>query len=137
MRTDKIVNRLVRKHNTTDPFKIAAFININVQFLDLPGNCRGYYLRTLRRRFIAINQNLSEVWQRVICAHELGHDQLHRGMSRFFLDERSFFVAGRYETEANEFAVRLLLHNEHPYEGETLETYFMRNNIPTEMSRFY
>ncbi|SEN56627.1 ImmA/IrrE family metallo-endopeptidase [Paenibacillus sp. OV219] len=137
MSIEQTVCKLVRKHGTADPFKLAAHLKVNVQFLDLPDNCRGYYLRTLRRRFIAINQNLSDVWQRVVCAHELGHDQLHRGISRFFLDERSFFVAGRYETEANEFAVQLLLHNEQPDEGESIDTYFMRNNIPTELTRYY
>ncbi|QHT63603.1 ImmA/IrrE family metallo-endopeptidase [Paenibacillus lycopersici] len=137
MNIEQLVRKLVRKHGTTDPFKLAAQMKVTVQILDLPCSCRGYYLRTLRRRFIAINQNLSDVWQRVVCAHELGHDQLHRGISRFFLDESSFFVAGRYETEANEFAVQLLLYNERPEEEESIDTYFMRHNIPTELTRYY
>ncbi|PZD96393.1 ImmA/IrrE family metallo-endopeptidase [Paenibacillus sambharensis] len=137
MKVEKVVNKLVRKFNTTDPFKIAGLLNVHVQFLDLPPNCRGYYLHTLRRRFIAVNQNLSEVWQRVVCAHELGHDQLHRGISRFFLDEQSFFVAGRYECEANQFALRLLLKNEKPLQDEPSEHFLLRNHIPPEMARFY
>lgn len=134
---ERTVQRLIRKYKTSDPFEIATAMNINISFLDLPDDCRGYYLRTLRRRFIAINSNLSEEWQRIVCAHELGHDQLHRGMSRFFLNEKTFFSAGKYEVEANEFAVNLLLYDQRPEEDEAMSHFFARNNLPVEMIKFY
>ncbi|WP_281890955.1 ImmA/IrrE family metallo-endopeptidase [Paenibacillus sp. YYML68] len=133
----RIIAKLARKYKTNCPFELARALNIQVWYGDL-GECRGYYLRTLRRRYIAINNALSDEWQRFVCAHELGHDRLHKGMSRFFLEEATFFNPGRYEREANQFAVNLLLHQSGTIEcHESVENYFARNGIPREMTRYY
>lgn len=110
-------------------------MNIHIRYLDLPEGCRGYYHRVLRRRFIAINQNLPEELQRFVCAHELGHDQLHKSMSRFFLEEHTLFAPGRFEREANEFAIQLMLYGVDIEDGETKESVFARRGIPIEMIR--
>lgn len=130
---DKLIKTLVRRHKTNNPFKLAERMNINVWHLDLPESVRGYYLRTLRRRYIAINCNLSYEWQRFVCAHEIGHDRLHKGIGRYFIDQHTLFRPGTFERQANEFAVSLLLHGEDRYEDESNESFCARNGVPREM----
>ncbi|KAF6576532.1 ImmA/IrrE family metallo-endopeptidase [Paenibacillus polymyxa] len=133
---DKTVQRLIRRFKTNCPFEIAERLNIQVWYCDLGENTRGMYYRKLRRRFIAIHSGLSEPWQKFICAHELAHDRLHPGISRFFLDERSFSNAGKYERQANQFAVKLLTASTSPEPGETIERFLRRCSIPPELHKF-
>lgn len=134
---ERKIRRLVRRFDTTDPFSIAQGLNINVRYADLDKGTRGIYCRMLRRRFIVINQNVGEIWQRFVCAHELGHDRLHPAMNRFWLDEHSFFNPGRYEREANEFAIKLLTHGDRLQEDESVVELLIRNGVPEEMRRYY
>ncbi|MUG24737.1 ImmA/IrrE family metallo-endopeptidase [Paenibacillus macerans] len=134
---DDTINRLVRKFKTNDPFKIAEGMNIEIWFRDLGDNTRGLYYRKLRRRYIAIHEGLDLPWRRFVCAHELGHDRLHPGISRFFLDEHSFFSAGKFERQANRFALKLLTAGQYIEQGETIGEFLMRNNIPPELSKFH
>lgn len=133
----KLITTLVRQYNTNSPFTIAERLNIHIRYADLGEYTRGIYYCELRRRFIVINSNLTSFWQRFICAHELGHDQLHRGLNRFFLDELTLQNANRYERQANMFAVNLLLANHEFVQGETIEQLFMRVEIPHEMTQYY
>ncbi|MEK3787602.1 ImmA/IrrE family metallo-endopeptidase [Paenibacillus sp. FSL K6-1230] len=133
---DQIVQRLVRRFKTNCPFQIAEGLNIQIWQCDLGENTRGMYYRKLRRRFIAIHSGLSEPWQKFICAHELAHDRLHPGISRFFLDERSFSNTGKYEKQANQFAVKLLTSSATPETGETKEQFLRRCSIPSELHIF-
>lgn len=133
---DDIVQGLIKRFKTNDPFIIAERLNIKVWYCDLGKNTRGMYYRKLRRRFIVINSDLSEPWMRFVCAHELAHDRLHPGISRFFLDEHSFFNAGKYERQANQFAIKLLTATIEPELGETKEQLLRRCSIPPELHSF-
>lgn len=133
---DEIVRKLITKYKTNCPFEIAERLNIEVWFQDLGKNTRGMYYRKIRRRFIAIHSGLSEPWQKFTCAHEIAHDRLHPGISRFFLDDHSFFNAGRFERQANLFAIKLLTANAQPELGETQEQFLMRCSIPPELHNF-
>jgi Zn-dependent peptidase ImmA (M78 family) len=137
MDINRRVKNLIRKHKSNCPFKLADYLNIDVWFVDLGDSCRGYYLRTLRRRYIAINSSLSDEWQRFVCAHELGHDRLHSGMmGYYFIEQHTLFNPGKYERQANTFAVRLLLGMDEPFEDEGLESYWLRNEVPLQMKEF-
>lgn len=57
---DDIVQGLIKRFKTNDPFIIAERLNIKVWYSDLGKNTRGMYYRKLRRRFIVINSDLSE-----------------------------------------------------------------------------
>jgi Zn-dependent peptidase ImmA (M78 family) len=72
---------------------------------------KGMYKVILRNRFIFINGNLDEYEQRVIAAHELGHDALHRELaSGAALYETTLYdVKNRVEYEANVFAAEILI----------------------------
>ena len=103
--------QLVRKFGTRDPFKIAEGLGIKVMFVDDFKELKGVYRVIKRNRWIFINSNLSEWMQKVVCAHELGHDQLHRhlatgdGLMEFVL----YDMASRPEYEANVLASEVLL----------------------------
>ncbi|WP_068964778.1 ImmA/IrrE family metallo-endopeptidase [Desulfosporosinus sp. BG] len=134
---DKLISNLIRKYKTNCPFTLADHLNIHIRFADLGEHTRGIYYSKLRRRFIVINSRLNSHWQRFICAHELAHDRLHRGLNRFFLDEHSFLNTDKYERQANQFAVQLLLSSTNIYYGETIEHFFLRNGVPTEMIDYF
>lgn len=134
---DKLILKLIRRFKTNDPYEIASGLNILVRYADLDESTRGFYYRTLRRRFIVLNNNLDEQWMRFVCAHELAHDRLHPGLSQFWLDEQSFYNPGKYERQANKFAVKLLSTGDCIKSGESIRDMLLRNNIPPQMDKFY
>ncbi|SDI17763.1 protein of unknown function [Alteribacillus persepolensis] len=109
-----IVQRLIAKYQTNDPFEIAAQKNILVLYENL-GSTLGYFQTSRRIRFIHVNHCLDEGMQRFVCAHELGHACLHPDVNTPFLKNNTFFSVGKVEIEANTFAVELLLQDEDIY----------------------
>ena len=113
-RLSLIGGRLVKRYRTRDPFEIAGQIGINIMFCNDFGPLKGMYRVIKRNRFIFLNNDLSEHMQRIVCAHELGHDQLHRhlakgdGLMEFVL----YDMASRPEYEANVLASEVLLSDE-------------------------
>lgn len=107
-------SRLVKHCGTRDPFEIAADIGVEVMFCDNFGPLKGMYRVIKRNRFIFINNQLSEQMQRIVCAHELGHDQLHRNLAKdnplreFML----YDMRTKPEYEANIVAAEILLDND-------------------------
>lgn len=107
---DYVIN-IAKKHETTNPFKIARQKDIIVLFENL-GNTLGFYSTYKRFKFIHINNEIDEITQRFVCAHELGHAVLHPKSNTPFLRNQTFFSVDRLEVEANTFAVELLLTDE-------------------------
>lgn len=107
------VKRLKSKHKSSDPFDICNQLNIEVVFTDI-GSLKGMYTCIKRNRFIVIHQNLNIHTKRVVCAHELAHDQLHRKISlSAWLKDSDFNInSSKFEYEANVFAAELLLDEE-------------------------
>ena len=128
---------LVRKYKTNCPFEIAEALGIHIRYMDLGKSTKGLYYKKLRRRFIIINEGLSDQWQRFVCAHELGHDRLHKGINRFFLEEHSYFWPGKLERQAHYFAITLLTAGQEQQIGETTEAFAKRTGIPPEMYYFF
>lgn len=73
---------LVKRCGTRDPFEIAKSIGVEVMYCDDFGPLKGMYRVIKRNRFVFINRDLPEQMQRIVCAHELGHDQLHRNLAK-------------------------------------------------------
>lgn len=132
-----LIRQLIKKHHTNCPFEIATSLGIHIRFEDLGQTTKGLYFRKLRRRFIVIHNQLPPPWQRFVCAHELGHDRLHKGISRFFLEEHSYFSPGKLERQANRFAIALLTAGLAPGPGESLHEFYLRAGIPQEMLYFF
>ena len=107
----KVGSDLVRRCGTRDPFRIAQELGIEVLFCDDFGPLKGMYRVIKRNRFIFINKDLSSRMQRIVCAHELGHDQLHRHLAKGnALQEFMLYdMRSRPEYEANIVAAEILL----------------------------
>lgn len=103
-----IVEKLINKHNTNCPFKLADKLNIHILYEPL-GATLGYFSRDFRLKFIHINQNLSTEAQIFVCAHEIGHAILHPDVNTPFLSRHTLFSISKIEREANTFAVEFLM----------------------------
>lgn len=111
---DEIANRanqLTKRFATRDPFEIAENLGIHVFFTKELTTLKGMYFVMKRNRYIYINDNLDERSKRIVCAHELGHDQLHRDLAKLgALQEFVIYdMSTRPEYEANVFAASTLL----------------------------
>jgi len=100
-----------------DVQEIADGLGIDVLYEDDYHDLLGMYYANWGRRFIFLNNRLDDIWQRMVLAHEIGHDQLHRELARTSLQEFNLFqMNNRTEYEANAFAAHLLLDNDDVYE---------------------
>ncbi len=105
-----LVASLCKRHGTRDPALLAERMGIHIYETEL-SRLKGMYRVILRRRCIFINANLDEDTRRLVLAHEIGHDCLHRdlakgnGLQEFMLLD----MTARPEYEANCFAAALLL----------------------------
>ena len=112
MSTNYIYNNVqsrVRKSKTRNPFVIAE--DIMLLFDANLKNLKGMYTIIKRNRIIIINDNMPEQMQNIVCAHELGHDALHRSFAKNgALQEFMLYdMKSRPEYEANMYAADLLL----------------------------
>jgi len=103
------VKHLVQKYETRDPLRLAKYLNIHVVHKEYSHHTKGYYIKTLRNKFIVVNSTLDEYSQRIVLAHELGHAILHSSEPIYFIREYTLFPIGPYECEANKFAAELLI----------------------------
>ncbi len=102
--------KLKDKYHTSDPFEICARCGINVKFADL-GQLKGFYKYYMRNRFVVINESLDDNLKKVVCAHELGHDVMHRDIAKKMNIWETMYVdmSTRPELEANIFASEILI----------------------------
>ena len=84
---------------------------IRVRYKDLSQDIKAYYFYQSRIRNIVINTRISETVRRILAAHELGHDRLHKeiAMLKGFHEIELFDMAQQTEFEANIFAAELLI----------------------------
>ena len=103
--------RLIKQHGTRDPFVIAKNLGIMILYADGLKHLKGMYRVIKRNRFIILNSGNTDAMNAIVCAHELGHDQLHREFAKTSpLQEFMLYdMASRREYEANIFAADLLL----------------------------
>ena len=107
MKQKRIAESLVRKFKTRNPFRIADELGFIVIRTSLQG-IRGFWHYTQRQHIIFVDDNLPEVVARFVCAHEIGHIMMHRGINRLYMDRNTYYPVNRQEVEANRFAVDLL-----------------------------
>ena len=119
------VQALKNKYKTTDPFELCECLNINLMFRDL-GSVKGLYKYYKRNRFIVINSNLDYSEQRIVCAHELGHDRLHSKLIRnaYMYDIQLDDFSLKPEFEANVFSSELLIDDEYILNNQKRYTTF-------------
>ena len=107
----EVGERLVRRCGTRDPFEIARQLGVEVLFCPDFGSMKGMYRVVKRTRFIFLNRDLTPQMQRIVCAHELGHDRLHRNLAKTgALQEFMLYdMTTKPEYEANIVAAEILL----------------------------
>lgn len=108
MDVKRLVDSLVRKYNTRNPFEIIDDLNVIVVFYPLHG-VKGFYQYFQRNNIIYIDESLSYHERLFVCAHELGHMLMHKKANAIFMDSRTQLNTTKYELEADRFAIDLLL----------------------------
>lgn len=107
----RIVAHYKRKFGTSDPFKLAAALHIESAIGNL-GSRSGCYMYLKKHKCIFLNENLNEHEQLLVMAHELGHAILHPKENCYFIRNKTLLLNSQTETEANKFAVELLISDE-------------------------
>ena len=103
--------RLIRKFKCNDPFELAEALDIDVMERADFKRQKGAFKVILNDSFIFINANLSDEMKRLVCAHELGHDQLHRSLAKnnAIQEFMLYDMRSTPEYEANIVASEILL----------------------------
>lgn len=104
----KRADTLARFFKSRNPFEIIRGLNVILVYYPLDG-VRGFYQYFQRNNIIYIDEQLPEHEKKFVLAHELGHMMLHKGTNAIFMDTRTHFKSSRYETEADLFAMYLLV----------------------------
>lgn len=116
-----LVQSLVRKYNTRNPFEILKQKNVILVYAPLNG-VRGFYQYFQRNHLIYIDENLPDNEKTFVCAHELGHMLMHQGENSVYMDTRTCFNTNKPEIEANTFAAELLIPDEIILENHNMTT---------------
>ena len=106
---DSVGEELVRKYGTRNPFEIAERLGIHISYIKT-STLKGAYKVIANNRWIFINEDLPDEVKAIVCAHEIGHDRLHRDAAKNGLAEFSLYnMTDRREYEANIVASQILL----------------------------
>ena len=115
----KKADHLVQFYGTRDPVSIAVQLGIYLHDIGGLTDLLGMYTYRNKERHIILNADLDYIHRRMVVAHELGHDSLHRaeakagsGLQEFNL----FYMRSRMEYEANAFSAHLRIDNEELFE---------------------
>lgn len=132
MLTDYIIseaNRIIKTYGSRDPYVLCSAMKIRLRRMDLRQKIKGYYFYQSRIQNIVIDENLPDVFCRILTAHELGHAVLHReiAMMKGFAEPEiplSYEKEDSHERDANLFAAELLLDDESVISSLKTNTFF-------------
>jgi len=107
----RTVEKLSKKYETREPHELCDAIGVRIRLMDLGTDIKAYYFYHSRIRNIVLNSRVSEPIRRILVAHELGHDCLHKSiaMLKGFQEIELFDITRPAEYEANIFAAELLI----------------------------
>lgn len=106
-RIKRLVAHYIKYCGTSDPFKIAKQLKIEVQIGPL-GEYAGCYLYAKKHRCIFINDNLEGPELLFVMAHELGHAIMHKKQNCYFLRKQTY-LNSFVEREANLFSAYMVI----------------------------
>jgi len=107
----RTVDKLIKKYQTRDPYELCSSLGVRVRLMDLEYGLKAYYFYQSRIRSIVLNSRVAEPIRRILVAHELGHDRLHKklAMLKGFQEIELFDKTIPAEYEANIFAAELMI----------------------------
>ena len=114
--TSKLVNDLIKKYETNDPFILADKLGIWIYKCPL-GKINGHYIYAERKKVFFINEDLTFFGSVITCAHELGHALLHSKTNAYFSYKNNFENKSPLEIECNRFAAHLLIQENSKYKN--------------------
>lgn len=120
----KVAQLVIKKTETTDPWRIATRCGCLVLYADL-GDINIAQRDTYKRvTVITLNERFNESIQRFALCHEIGHALLHRGFSTAFFRKAGISgVINWAEQEANTFAMEMMLEQFDETDRETMTKY--------------
>lgn len=134
----EMTERLVQRFGTRDPFELAEALKIEIMRSNRIKKLSGMYMYILRNPYIVINSNVPEQLQRIVCAHEIGHDRLHRALAAggIMKETALFDITTRPEYEANVFAAEFLLTDESiiALSGEGADVFQMASRLESDVN---
>lgn len=110
----KTVSDVISKAGTRDPFIIANYLGINIQYSNMPADVPGFLTEFCGKYEICISRYLSESFAKIVCAHEIGHflckskkieGVFKKNCPSEFLNETEW----RLESSSNQIAAEILL----------------------------
>ena len=108
----KIISKYTNKYSTNNPYELAKYLKIEV-FYSPFGALSGFYKYMKRHKCIFINSDIEdENLMRFVMAHELGHAIMHTKENCYFMDSKTLLNTSKIETQANMFAINLLVPDE-------------------------
>lgn len=101
----------IKKADSNNVFDIAKSKNIELIYCNEFNKLLGMYAYMLKSRIILLSNNLDEQTERIVLAHELGHDALHRKLAKNTgLKEFNLYnMSSATEYEANAYASHILI----------------------------
>lgn len=141
----KVVAKIRRKYDETDPLRLAKAMGIIVSFVPMgldQKSCKGFFTYQSRKKHITINSDLPLEIQRIILMHEIGHACLHKERLAVIREfhEFSLYDTAPLEYEANLFAAEALLDDESVIEVLNDDDFFFSAAktlyVPPEMLDF-
>lgn len=129
-----IVNKLIKKYKTNNPYELASYLNIIL--IEKPlGAMSGSYFYINRNKVIFLNSSLTDYEKILVLAHEIGHSILHKNRNCYFIKNKTLLLTSKIEKEANIFTAELLINDNLflQYEGFTLTQIGCMENIPVEL----
>ncbi len=112
----RLVAYYIKKFETRDPFKLAEYLNVEVQTGPL-GSRAGCYMFLKNHKCIFLNEDLEEHERILVMAHELAHSIMHRKENCYFIRNKTLLLTSKMEIEANTFTAELLIPDDLIYEN--------------------
>lgn len=108
MNAKNVVNGIVDKYGTRDPYEICDLMGIEVERHHLV-DVNGYSFEVFGVQQIILSDSLDSCTERYVLAHEIGHAVMHSGFNGAYLMYCTGLAVNKIEKEADAFAAELLI----------------------------
>lgn len=131
------VDKLVHRYKTRDIYELIDKLDIILLKVPLDPSINGMYQYFKRNKIIYLNNDLDNIMERHVLAHELGHAILHTKTNITYLESNTFYSKEKIEVAANTFAAELLIEDSlfDEYRHHTIEEMAFIENLPIELIR--